>query len=142
MPEAQFPGTPSFSAARGIEATCPLQQLATTLHLQPLSLAWLAPDGLHYLPGGGLPSKRYAPTIRRGATLLQGDVVLSGTSSPGQGHRHLELNCLFWEVWKGGSAYERHHVIVVGGSPDVGDAGDERRARARRSALVSVRAGG
>src|SRR5215208_1871132 len=39
--------------------------------MQPRSLVWPARDGLRCLPGG-LPNNRYAPTIRGGATSLQG----------------------------------------------------------------------
>jgi hypothetical protein len=41
--------------------------------MQPRSLVWPARDGLRCLPGG-LPNNRYAPTIRGGATSLQGAV--------------------------------------------------------------------
>src|SRR5215207_1140535 len=41
--------------------------------MQPRSLVWPARDGLRCLPGG-LPNNRYAPTIRGGATSLQGTV--------------------------------------------------------------------
>ena len=41
--------------------------------MQPRSLVWPARDGLCCLPGG-LPNNRYAPTIRGGATSLQGTV--------------------------------------------------------------------
>src|SRR5215203_7132211 len=43
--------------------------------MQPRSLVWPARDGLRCLPGG-LPNNRYAPTIRGGATSLQGVVIV------------------------------------------------------------------
>ncbi len=51
--------------------------------MQPRSLVWPARDGLRCLPGG-LPNNRYAPTIRGGATSLQGAVegFLSETGLP------------------------------------------------------------